>query len=217
MRTKTSFLLTSIILLSIPAVCSAQENKKLEYGMLVDTTGSMRSQFDLARGLAKAVVHQVHEHGPVSIFSFDSEGIGPGTRAVPAARIENAQNEDLLNRTIDGLYVQGGQTTLLDAIEFMAEHLRAHPSATDRIIVLITDGEDRVSAESQKEVIRKLNGDRTSVYAIGLTRDLEGRKRSKAVDLLKSITKESGGRVVFPKSDRIEINELLAELALPIQ
>src|SRR2546430_4641741 len=100
MRTKTSFLLTSIILLSIPAVCSAQENKKLEYGMLVDTTGSMRSQFDLARGLAKAVVHQVHEHGPVSIFSFDSEGIGPGTRAVPAARIENAQNEDLLNRTI---------------------------------------------------------------------------------------------------------------------
>jgi len=217
MRARNFLLLTGIILLSLPSVCIAQESKKLDYGILVDTTGSMRRQFDLARTLAKAVVHQIHDHGPVSIFSFDSGGIGPGMRAVPAARIEHAQNEDILNRTVDGLYIQGGQTTLLDATEFIAEHLRAQPEASDKIIILITDGEDRVSTEKQKDLVGKLKENRTSVYAIGLVRDLSEGKRSKAIDLLKSITKETGGRVVFPKSDNIEIKDLLAELSLPIQ
>ncbi len=217
MRRRIFFLPTIIVLLSLPSVCVAQANKKLEYGILVDTTGSMRSQFNIVNTLAKAIVHQVHDYGPVSIFSFDSEGIGQGRRAVPAARIEHMQNEDLLNRTIDGLYVQGGQTTLLDAIEFMAQRLRAQPEATDRIIILITDGEDRVSNETRKDLIQKLKNYMTSVYAIGLTRELEGSTRSQAKDLLTSITKETGGRVVLPAGDRIDIRATLAELSLPIQ
>ena len=217
MHPRTIFLLTSIVLLTLSSVGIAQQNKKLEYAILVDTTGSMRSQFGIVNILAKTVVHQVHDHGPVSIFSFDSGGIGRGSRAVPAARIEHTQDENLLTRTIDGLYIQGGQTTLLDAIEFMTERLRAQPEPRERIIILITDGEDRVSTEKQKDLVQKLKDNKTSVYAIGLTRELEGSKRSKAKELLTSITRETCGRVVFPKGDRIEIQELLTELSLPIQ
>src|SRR3954451_544183 len=119
MRRRIFLLLTSIVLLALPSVCIAQQNKKFEYGILVDSTGSMRSQFGVVNVLAKALVHQVHDHGAISIFSFDSLGMGQGSRAVAVARIEHTQNEDSLNRTIDGLYVQGGQTTLLDVIEFM--------------------------------------------------------------------------------------------------
>jgi len=215
MRRRIFFLLISIVLLSLPSVCVAQGNKKLEYGILIDNTGSMRSQFGVVNILAKALVHQVHDHGPVSIFSFDSEGVGRGSRAVPAARIEHTQDEDLLNRTIDGLYVQGGQTTLLDAIEFMDERLRAQVGASDRIIILITDGEDRVSTEKQKDLVSKLKDHKASVYAIGLVRELEDGKRAKPIKLLTSLTKETGGRVVFPKGDRIEIQNLLTELSLP--
>ena len=217
MRPRTFLLLASIILLSLPSVCIAQQNNKLEYGILVDSTGSMRSQFGVVNLLAKAIVHQVHDHGPISIFSFDASGIGAGSRAVPAVRIEHTQNEYLLNRTIDGFYVQGGQTALLDAIEFMHSRLRAQAGATDRIIILITDGEDRVSTEKQNDLVRALKDDKISVYAIGLVRELEDGKRSKAIKLLTSITKETGGRVVFPKGDRIDIQNLLAELSLPIQ
>ncbi|HXI22700.1 MAG TPA: vWA domain-containing protein [Pyrinomonadaceae bacterium] len=177
MRRRIFLLLTSIILFALPPVCIAQANKKLEYGILVDSTGSMRSQFGIVNVLTKALVHQVHDHGPISIFSFDSSGMGPGSRAVAVARIEHTQDEGLLNRTIDGLYVQGGQTTLLDAIEFMDERLRAQAGATDRIIILITDGEDRVSTEKQQELVRKLKDDKMSVYAIGLVRELGGGKR----------------------------------------
>ena len=217
MRPRIFLLLTSIVLLSLPSVCVAQGNKKLEYGILVDTTGSMRSQFGVVSVLAKAIVHQVHDHGPISIFNFDSSGMGLGSRAMAVARIEHTQDEGLLSRTIDDLYVQGGQTTLLDAIKFMGDRLRAQAGATDRIIILITDGEDRVSTEKQQDLVSKLKDDKISVYAIGLVRELEGGKQSKAIKLLTSITKETGGSVVFPKGDRIDIQKTLAELSLPIQ
>jgi uncharacterized protein with von Willebrand factor type A (vWA) domain len=217
-RAKTFRLVAGILLaLSSSVVCTAQENKKLEYAILIDSTGSMRSQFDIVLRLGKAVAHQVHDHGPVSLFRFRSEGIGRGSRAVLTPQIERTQDEALLNRTIDSIYIEGGQTTLLDAIESMNERLNQPPAATDRVIILITDGEDRVSEKNRKEVLGKLKENNTSVYAIGLVEQLEGSKRSKATDLLKSLTKETGGRAVFPKSNQLEIQNLLNELAVPIK
>lgn len=223
-RTVCQLLTVVLLLLSASSICAAQENKKFGYGILVDSTGSMRSQFATVLDLAKAVARQVHDHGPVSIFSFDSEGMGRASRAVPAARIENTQDEDLLNRTIDGVYVQGGQTTLLDAVEFIAQRLNQQLGATDKIIVLITDGEDRVSTAKQEQLIQKLKDSKIRVYAVGLVQELDDydgfvrkNSRSKAIKLLTTLTRETGGRVVFPKSAPVEIQNLLTELAIPIQ
>jgi uncharacterized protein with von Willebrand factor type A (vWA) domain len=205
-----------LLMLSTSIVCTAQVNKKLEYAILIDSTGSMRSQFENVLRMGKAVAHQVHDHGPVSVFNFRSE-FGGGTRAIPTLRIERSQDESALNRTIDGLYIQGGQTTLLDAVEAMAESLNHPPAAAAKVIIMITDGEDRVSEKNQKEVIAKLNESKISVYAIGLVQQLESSKRSKASEFLKSLTKQTGGRVVFPKSDNLDLQNLLTELALPVQ
>lgn len=212
------FLLVSAVFLMLAAsiTSTAQENKKLEYAILIDSTGSMRSQFPEVLRLGKAVVHQVHDHGPVSIFNFRSE-FGKTPRAIPTLRIERSQDESALDRTIDGLYVEGGQTTLLDAVEAMAESLNQPPPATAKVIIMITDGEDRVSEKNQKEVVAKLRENKISVYAIGLVQQLEGSKRGKASDFLKSLTTQTGGRVIFPKSDNLEIQNLLTELGVPIQ
>ena len=205
-----------LLILSTSIVCPAQKNKKLEYAILIDSTGSMRTQFVQVLMLGKEVAHQVHDHGPVSIFNFRSE-FGTTPRAIPTLRIERSQDENALDRTIDSLYVQGGQTTLLDAVAAMAETLNQPPAAAAKVIIMITDGEDRVSEKNQKEVVAKLKENKISVYAIGLVEQLEGSKRGKATDLLKSLTKETGGRVVFPKSGNVDIQNLLTELALPIQ
>jgi len=207
---------TVLLLLSLSAVCGAQEKSKIVYGILLDDTGSMRSQFEMVEEIGKGVVHQVHDHGPVSLFDFASQGVGRASRAVPTPRIEATQDEQLLNRTINNLYVQGGQTTLLDAVEFIGDSLDQESPDTNKVIILITDGEERSGRINQKELIQKLNEHKTSVFAIGLVQQLD-KSRSKAVDLLKLITKETGGRVVFPKSDRPELQSLLAELAIPIQ
>jgi uncharacterized protein with von Willebrand factor type A (vWA) domain len=205
-----------LLVLATSIVCTAQENKKLEYAILIDSTGSMRSQFAEVLRLGKGVAHQVHDHGPVSIFNFRSE-FGKSTRAIPTLRIERSQDQNALDRTIDGLYVEGGQTTLLDAVDAMAESLNQPPAATAKVIIMITDGEDRVSEKNQKEVVAKLRENKISVYAIGLVQQLEGSKRGKASDFLKSLTTQTGGRVIFPKSDNLEVQNLLTELALPIQ
>ena len=139
------------------------------------------------------------------------------SRSIPTLRIERSQDENALDRTIDNLYVEGGQTTLLDAVDAMAEGLDKTPAAVAKVIIMITDGEDRVSEKSQKEVVAKLKENKISVYAIGLVQQLEGNKRVKASDFLKSLTKETGGRVIFPKSDNLDVQNLLTELALPIQ
>src|SRR6266852_283949 len=206
----------TFLLLFLSVICGAQERKKIAYGILLDDTGSMRSQLVTVKEIGKGVVHQVHDHGPVSLFDFASEGVGRASRAVPTPRIEATQDEQLLNRTINNLYVQGGQTTLLDAIEFIGDSLDQQSPDTNKVVILITDGEERSSKINQKQLIQKLRERKISVFAIGLVQQLD-RSRSKAVNLLKDITKETGGRVVFPKSDRPELQSLLAELAIPIQ
>jgi len=214
----------SIITLMLSSMCGlgAAQEKKIAYGILLDNTGSMRSQFNIVNGLGKAIVHQVHGHGPVSLFDFHSVGKGPGTKAVATPRIEASQDEQLLNRTIENLYVEGGQTTLLDAIQFIEEALNQSAPDANKIIILITDGEDRTSTTDQKKLIKQLKEQKIAVFAVGLVQQLDNDSglirvspRAKAIELLKSITKETGGRVVFPKSDQVQVEKALSELALP--
>src|SRR5438105_4492440 len=206
---------------SMCVVCAAQE-KKIAYGILLDNTGSMRPQFKIVNELGKAVVHQVHDHGPVSLFDFHSIGKGPGMKAVAMLRIEASQDEQLLDRAIDNFYVEGGQTTLLDAIELIQQTLNQSAPDTNKIIILITDGEDRISTTDQKKLIKQLKEHKIEVFAVGLVQQLDDESglirlspRAKAIELLKSITKETDGRVVFPKSDRLQVDKTLTELALP--
>ena len=210
----------TLTLLSMSLMCAAQE-KKIAYGILLDNTGSMRPQFSVVNELGKAIVHQIHDYGPVSLFDFHSER-RPGTNAVATLRLEASQDEPLLNRAIDNLYVEGGQTTLLDAVEFIEQALNRSMPDTNKIIILITDGEDRTSTTDQKKLIKQLKEKKIAVFAVGLVQQLDDESglirlspRARAIELLKSITKDTGGRVVFPKSDRVQVEKVLTELALP--
>jgi len=216
---KTRSLLTLLLVLTAFTICQAQAKKKIAYGVFVDNSGSMRTQFERVIQLSKAVTNQIRERGPVSIFDFYSQGRLQQGRAVAIARIEQTQDARLLEQSIDELYVEGGQTTLLDAIQVMANRLSetaAGPDYSDHIIILITDGEERTSVVRQKQLMLRLSELKIRVYAIGLVEQLNSGSRSKAGDLLTEITKETGGRVVFPKSNSQDKQSILAEMALPI-
>jgi Ca-activated chloride channel family protein len=213
-----------LLLLSACSVGAAQEKKKIVYGVLVDNTGSLRSQFDDVKEIGKAVARQTFGHGPVSLFVFESGGRGPGGNARPKVRVDGSQDEDQLIQAIDTLYVQAGQTTLLDAIELMAERLHQDAGAADKVLVLITDGEERSSDIRQKTLMQKLKDLKIKVFAVGLIQELGSERgfirqspRSKATDLLRSLAKETGGRAVFPKTPRPDLPKLLVDLAIPVQ
>src|ERR1041385_1335893 len=208
------WLRVAIIICSLCSLCAAQEKPKLTYGILVDSTGSMRAQFDTVLTIAKSLVGQIHEHGPVSIFDFHSDAVSRGNKnAQPKVRIEASQNKDLLLRTIDQIYIQGGQTTLLDAIELMRATLNKQSPDAAKVIILITDGEDRTSSTKRTQLVEDLTKDKIRVFAIGLVQDLENGK-TKAKNLLRTLSEGTGGRAIFPKSIRdLDLNAL----ALPIQ
>lgn len=214
----------SIVLLILfsSGVVLAQNQKKVAYGILLDNTGSLRSQFDEVNRLGKSVVGQVYQKGPVSIFSFTNRGNMRNPLTVAGS--EWSQDPDVIEGDIDDLYVLGGQTPLLDAIDSIAKELNAKVNSekdafANAAIILITDGEDRVSRIKEDDLIKELKKTGVKVFAIGLVSELDSSsgfinrsKKGKAEDLLKKITKETGGRAIFPGSRRLDRDKLMKEL-----
>ena len=201
-----------LLLLSLAGLCSAQDQKKISYAIFLDNSGSMRSQFDQVNAIGKAVMRQIRGRGPVSIFDFTTQGRLQDARAVVTPRLAASQDEGELERAIDELFVIGGQTTLLDAVSVINDSFDQSNDASERVIILITDGEDRKSQITSATLIQKLKQSKTRVYAVGMVRALSS--RSKSENLLKNLTKETGGRVVFTSSDHDDLQRLISELGI---
>jgi len=206
----------ALVVLTTSALAVAQQKPKISYGVLLDSTGSMRSQFETVLAIGRSVVHQTAPSGPVSIFNFASDRGAKEWRAVPVLRIQESQDEAKLNRTIDGLYIEGGQTTLLDAIQFIADRLQEWSPDSEKVIVVVSDGEDRVSKVKPNDLIQELKERKIRVFTVGLVQDLDTGKRSKATKLLTTLSSETGGRAVFPEGI-VNVQEALKELALPTE
>lgn len=224
-RKHIPYLFSSILLLlCCSTLTMAQNEKKVLYGVFVDNSGSMRPQIERVVDLGKGVVRQVHTDGPVAIFSFIA--IDDPREAPPLVLKGTAWSQDKswLDKYLDGLMLEGGQTTLFDAIHSIAKQMNAKAntekdSYSRKVIVLITDGEDRKSGFKAKQLIPELKENNIQVYAIGLVQELDRdggfiRKstRKAAVEFLTSVTKETGGRSIFPKSNKDDVNGLLREL-----
>lgn len=204
-------LLLIVILLAGSGIAAGQQNPNRAYAILIDSTGSMRSQFDAVKELGKEIAHQIHDSGPVSIYAFESTL--PDPRARLTAKIERTQDEAELSGAMENIYVEGGQTTLLDAIDSIADQVKNQPGA--KFIVLITDGEERSSIVKQTQLIEKLAKLQIKVYAIGLVRELEPKKREQASNLLKTVCRETNGRSVIAERGTVDVKKLVSELALP--
>jgi len=213
-------LLALLIILFSSGFVSAQDEKKVAYGILIDNTGSLRSQFDQVLTLGKAVARHAAPKGPVSVFNFTSAGDRKNLLAVVGAGSEWSRDGAALENFIDDLFVLGGQTTLLDAIDTIAKDVNARVNLdkeafSNGVVILITDGEDRVSRIKEGDLIKELQKSGTKVFAFGLVKELKS-KRDKAEDLLRKITKETGGRAIFPNSRSLDVDKLVNELFAPV-
>ena len=218
-----SCLLFSIVLLTLALSTTAfsQSEKKTAYGVLIDNSGSLRSQFPLVIGLAKGIVDRAHTRGPVSLFPFNSVSKNYKEGLIAVVGIDWSQDKALLDKYLDSIFVVPGQTTLSDGLAFVATHLDARIKADkeaygEKIIFLISDGEERVSHLTQEDLIKKLKAAGIKVYAIGLVQELDdvgGRPtKGKAVSFLERVTRETGGRAVIPKSKKFDVEAVLNEL-----
>ena len=128
---------------------------------------------------------------------------------------------------LDSLYVEGGQTAVIDGVYLAADHIAEYKKGDDndrrrRALIVITDGEDRNSFYKEAQLFARLREADVQIYVIGFVRELDKeagliRKspRDKAVSLLNRLATDTGGRVFFPESlsDLPQIaNEIVRDL-----
>ena len=194
------------------------EEVPVSYGLAVDNSGSMRSQID-----------KVIEAGKILINTNKAGDETFLVRFIDSEKIETMQDftsdKERLSDALDSMYIEGGQTAIIDAVYLASERVSSYKKGDDlsdrrrRALIVVTDGEDRNSFYKVDQLFAKLREEDVQIFVIGFVNELdkEGgiiRKspKDKAVDLINRLAKETGGRAFFP-INLSELNDIAREIS----
>ncbi len=207
--------ITSVILFAI-ALCGPVYAQQLpeqnsaptpvSYGLVVDNSGSFRMLLDKVIGVATEVIEGNGADDEAFFLTFvDTPKI--------VLRQEFTSTKAELHDAAQNMFIEGGQTAILDAIKVSAEYLAKNAQAGNgrsRALVLVTDGEDRESGAKIDDVLRFLKEQNIRVFVIALA---DGKVFTKLIDRL---TKETGGKKVTPRTTA-DIAAAAVEISLAIR
>ncbi len=196
-----------------------REEAPASYGLVVDNSGSLRFLMNYVIASAIAIVGTNRPGDETFVVRFvASEDVRLLSRFT--------SDKEALRRAIEGMYVQGGQTALLDAVHFAAEYAEKNAAPDEggrvrrRALVLLSDGEDRESSHKLDDVLKLLRRARVQVYCVGLVGELDrergftrGSKRDKAATLLKRLAEETGGRLLLVDNVQADLLSALNSVA----
>ena len=188
------------------------------YSLVIDNSGSLRSQID-----------EVIEAGKILVASNKPEDETSIIRFVSSDKIEILQdftpNKTDLNDALDNLYIEGGQTAIIDAVYLAADKVTSYEKAGDRgdrkrrALILVSDGEDVSSYYSQQQLFDLLRETDVQIYVVGFVKDLSTEKgfitkskQGKAKAFLEKLATETGGKAYFPNTVA-ELSGIAREIA----
>jgi Ca-activated chloride channel family protein len=136
---------------------------------------------NLGRPIAAVIIVQTNERtrpvlGQVRPLAavFSMLMLGPKGQAAVVSyddRVRQEQDfsdsDDVLEKTLEGLKVQGGKARLNDALMRAIALLEKRPRTERRIIVAISDGFDSGSETGNDEVVRRATGSEITIYGLG--------------------------------------------------
>ena len=176
----------------------SKEEVPVSYGLLIDNSGSLRSQIS---AVVKAGIRIVKTNTP-----NDEAFI---VRFISSDKIETVQettsDRQLLINGLNTLFVEAGQTAVVDAVYLGADKLAKQASADKtirrRALILVTDGEDRNSFYKPDQLLKLLASTDIQIYTVGFVDELKGKSRDRAKALLSRLALDTGGRAFFPISE----------------
>jgi Ca-activated chloride channel family protein len=188
-----------------PIFSFTREEVPVMYGLAIDTSGSLRPAFESVISAGKAIINS-NKRGDETFLE----------RFISSDKIETVQdftpNKDALMDGLDTLYVEGGQTAVIDGVYLAAEHVAGYKKGGDddrrrRALIVVTDGEDRSSYYNEAQLFQRLREEDVQIFVIGFVNELDADKglirkspRDKAMNLLNRLASETGGRAFFPTS-----------------
>ncbi len=183
-----------------------KEEVPISYGIVIDNSGSLRNQINQVIDAGKTIVNSNKPGDETFLVRFVSSD------EIKIQQDWTANKSDLTD-ALDDLYIEGGQTAILDAVYLSAEHAAEHKKGNDlddkrrRALILVTDGEDRNSFYPQDKLFDSLRESDVQIYVIGFVNELDKEggfirksQRERAVKLLDRLSKETGGRAFYPTS-----------------
>src|SRR5215475_4551686 len=186
-----------------------REETPISLGMVIDTSGSMRSKLKTVSEAALLLIKQMRQDDEAFVAPFNAEA---------ELALDYTSDRHELEEAISELYTRGG-TALLDAIIATADYAQAKGRHRRKALIIFSDGLENNSSVKEREVMEAIKADEVQVYLIGFIdeemeeRSLFGRSPAKkARDLLTRIANDSGGRAFFPK-DISEVPAIAAQIA----
>lgn len=188
------------------------------YSLVIDNSGSLRSQLDKVIEAGKILVNANRPEDETSVIRF-----------VDSSKIEVKQdftaNKEDIFYALDNLYIEGGQTAIIDAVYLAVQSVEEYKKANDdnerkrRAIILVSDGEDRNSFYNENQLFQLLREADVQIYTIGFINELDSdgsliRKspQKKAKSFLERLAQETGGKAYFPNSVS-ELNSIAQDIA----
>ena len=188
------------------------------YALVLDNSGSMRAQLDKVIEAGKILIDKNKPEDETEIVRF----IGRDKITIEQPFTTNKAD---LQDSLDNLFIEGGQTAIIDAVYLAVENVDKYQESKKmedrrrRAIVLVTDGEDRDSYYNEKQLTDLLRESEVQIYVVGFLGDLskEGgiiRKspQEKAKAFLQRIADESGGKTYFP-ADVSELPDIAKQIS----
>jgi Ca-activated chloride channel family protein len=188
------------------------------YGIVIDNSGSMRQLLDKVIEAGKILVNTNRAADETMIIRFVSKD-----------KIEILQdftpNKAELNDALENMYIEGGQTAIIDAIYLAVEKTEEYEKGQRvedrkrRALILVSDGEDRNSYYNEKQLFDLLKESEVQIYVVGFVSELSKdggfiskSPQAKAKAFLERLAAESGGKAYFP-SGASELPGLAGEIS----
>lgn len=188
------------------------------YSLVIDNSASLRKQIEKVIDAGKIIISTNKPEDETSIIRFVSR------EKIEILQDFTANKEDLFYY-LDNMFVEGGQTAIIDAVYLAAERVDAYEKSIDpndrkrRALILVSDGENRDSFYNETQLFQLLREADVQIFTVGFVNELDDESgfiskspRKKAKSFLERLAEETGGKAYFP--DNLgELNGIAQDIA----
>lgn len=152
------------------------------YLLMVDTSGSMRGDWENAKQSMKAWVNLLPKH--IGIYQF-SESFST------VVEVNSALSKAQLLSNVDTIEQAGRDTQLFLAVSKALEKAKSCPTSRKHLVI-ISDGDAEDKAYTLDGVIDEANAQAVSIHTVGFG-DLSRSQTSLKLEVLKTLSEKTGG------------------------
>jgi Ca-activated chloride channel homolog len=184
-----------------------RQDAPVTVGLLVDSSGSMRTVRDLVATAAGSFAAQSNPKDEIFAMTFADFVLG----ALPASEPFTSDGATLRRALFDALTARG-RTALFDAV---AQGLVYADAGTHdrKVLVIVSDGGDNASSVSFDDIVRRAQRSNAVIYTVVVRDPLEREANPRR---LRQLAEQSGGEA-FEPHDIEQVPAVLAHVARDIR